>query len=120
MKLLKQFLIIVMISFLGEILNRIIPLPVPASIYGLILMFCALHFRIFPLSSVKDAGGFLLNIMPLMFVPPGVAIIEHIDVLKAHGIQILLTVIISTVAVMAVTGLTVQGIIRLKNKNGGK
>ena len=47
MKFLKQFTIILIVSFIGEILNHLIPLPVPASIYGLVIMFACLKFKIF-------------------------------------------------------------------------
>ena len=53
MKLLKQFLIILFVSFLGEILNYLIPLPIPASIYGILIMFLALELHIIPLSCME-------------------------------------------------------------------
>ncbi|WP_191013876.1 CidA/LrgA family protein [Treponema zioleckii] len=122
MRFIKQFAIIMAISFIGEILNYFIPLPVPASIYGLVLMFLALKFKIFKVSSVKDAGGFLLDVMPLMFVPPVIAILDNLEVLKANWWKFLVVGVISTVLVMVVTGLVTQWIIRLENKikNGGE
>ena len=53
MKFVKQFAIFVTICFIGEVLHKVIPLPVPASIYGLVLMFCALKFKIMPLQEVE-------------------------------------------------------------------
>ena len=76
MKFIKQFGIILAISFIGEILNYLIPLPVPASIYGLVLMLLCLHFGIVHIDSVKDSGKFLIEIMPLMFIPAAVGLIE--------------------------------------------
>ena len=60
MRLIKQCGIIFTISFLGEFLHDFIPLPIPASIYGLILMFLALHFRVVSFDSVKDTSLFLI------------------------------------------------------------
>ncbi len=71
MKHLKQFLIILLFSFLGEGLKALLPLPVPASIYGLVLLFAALELGIIKLSAVEDAGKFLIEIMPVMFIPAG-------------------------------------------------
>ncbi len=116
MRFIKQFAIIMAISFIGEILNYFIPLPVPASIYGLVLMFCALKFKIFDVSSVKDAGGFLLDVMPLMFVPPVIAILDNLEVLKANWWKFLVVGVFSTFAVMIVTGIITQWIIRLETK----
>lgn len=121
MRFIKQFAIIMAISFIGEILNYFIPLPVPASIYGLVLMFAALKFKIFKVDSVKEAGEFLLDVMPLMFVPPVIAILDNLEVLKANWWKFLVVGVVSTVFVMVVTGLVTQWIIRLENKikNGG-
>ena len=71
MKHLRQFLIILLFSFLGEGLKALLPLPVPASIYGLVLLFAALELGIIKLSAVEDAGKFLIEIMPVMFIPAG-------------------------------------------------
>ena len=62
MKYIKQFVIIIAISFIGELLNKLIPLPIPASIYGLVIMFTALKTKIIPLSSIKETGNFFYSI----------------------------------------------------------
>ncbi len=69
MKLLYQFGIILFITFLGEALYALLPLPVPASIYGLLLMLLCLVTGIVRLEQVKIAADFLLEIMPPMFIP---------------------------------------------------
>lgn len=68
MKLLKQFLIILAISFVGEILKYLLPLPVPASIYGMVILFIGLLTGLIPLNSVRSAGKFMIEIMPVMFI----------------------------------------------------
>lgn len=65
MKYLRQFMIILLFSFLGELLKYVLPFPVPASIYGLVLLFIALETRLLPLAAVKDAGKFMIEIMPV-------------------------------------------------------
>ena len=76
MKYIKQFGIILLISFLGEILRAVIPLPIPASIYGLVLMLAALMTHLLPLEAVQDSGKFLIEIMPLMFIPAAVGLLD--------------------------------------------
>lgn len=83
MKHLKQFLIILLFSFLGEGLKALLPLPVPASIYGLVLLFAALELGIIKLSAVEDAGKFLIEIMPVMFIPAGAGLVESWSCFKA-------------------------------------
>lgn len=113
MRFIKQFIIILIVSLIGEFLGYVLPLPVPGSIYGLVLMFCALKFKIFPLSSVKETSMFFIDIMPIMFVPPGVAIIGNLELLKDHWWQIVLIAIISTFVVMIITGLVTQLVMRI-------
>ena len=82
MKFLKQFLIILVITFMGEGLKYLLPLPIPASIYGMVLLFLALMTRIVKLESVRDAGKFLIEIMPVMFIPAGVGSFPNKKILR--------------------------------------
>lgn len=116
MKYMKQFLIILIISFIGELLKFCIPLKIPASIYGLILMFTALELRVIKLESVRETSRFLIEIMPLMFVPPGVGLLSSWGILRPVFIPVVIIVLISTAAVMAVSGRVTQAVIR-KNLN---
>lgn len=116
MKYLFEFAIIAIITFLGELLNFLIPLPIPASIYGLVLLFAALCTKLIKLRQVEHAADFFLTIMPVMFVPPTVNLMTRWDVLKDNLFGLLLTCILSTVVVMAVTGSIAQLLIRRSNK----
>ena len=64
MKYIRQFVIILFISFIGEALKYVLPLPIPASIYGLVLMFVLLETKVLKVEAVQDAGKFLIEIMP--------------------------------------------------------
>ena len=70
MKYVRQFMIILFLSFLGELLKYMIPISIPARIYGMILLFLALEFKILKVSDIKETSNFLIEIMPLMFVMP--------------------------------------------------
>lgn len=116
MKYIKQFFLIVAISFLGEVLKWLLPLPVPASIYGLVLLFLALTSKIVRLEQVEDAADFLVEIMPLMFIPPGVKLLVSWGDLKPVLIPVVVIMAVSTIAVMAVSGLVTQAILRRQKK----
>ena len=116
MKYLKQFLIIMLFSFIGEGLNYIIPLPVPASIYGLILLFIALMTGVVKLHHIKETGQLLIDIMPIMFIPAGVGLITSWGVLKAQIIPIVVIIIFSTVLEMGVSGKVTQYVIKRGEK----
>ena len=118
MKYLKQFGIIMGIAYLGELLNMFIPLPVSASVYGIIILFLCLNFRIIKVSDVKETSRFLIEIMPLMFVPAAVGLIEMWDVLRVSWLPYLVITAASTFAVMIVSGHVTQFMSRKKEKNG--
>ena len=83
MKYLKQFGIILVLSFIGELLNHVLPLPVPSSIYGIILMFICLKTGLIPLEEVDETGRFLIEIMPLMFIPAAVGLLEAWNIIQS-------------------------------------
>lgn len=118
MKYLQQFTIIFATSLAGELLRFIIPLPVPASVYGLTLMFCALYFRVLKVEQVEDVANFFIDLMPLMFVAPAIAILAYFDTLRPIIVQFTLATVLSTAAVLGFTGLATQFAIRLgKRRN---
>lgn len=113
MKLLRQFLIILAISFVGEALKYLLPLPVPASIYGMVILFVGLLTGLIKLSWVKDAGKFLIAVM---FIPAGVGLMSSWGVLKPMLVPVLVVTVVAIITVMAVTGQASQIIIRADKK----
>ena len=122
MKYLKQVSILFAFTFISEILNKIIPLPIPASIYGLVFLFLCLEFKIIKIDQIKDTADFLLAILPIMFVPSSVGFIKALPLMKKYGIQFLIIGVSTTFLVMIVSGLITQLILRIKkqfNKKSG-
>lgn len=112
MKYLFQFMIIAIISFAGELLNNLLPLPVPASVYGVVIMFLCLLTGLIKLEQIEEASQFLLNIMPVLFVPAAVNLITVFGDIKGSLVQIVIITLVSTIVVMAVTGVVSQMIIK--------
>ena len=114
MKYLKQFLIILLVSCIGEVLHTLIPLPIPASIYGLVLMLLLLISKVLPLDAVKETAEFLIQIMPVMFIPAAVGLIVYWEQLKPILIPVIAITVISTVLVILSTGKTSDLVLRGK------
>ena len=112
MKYIYQFTLILFITFLGEFIYNIIPLPIPASIYGLLIMLFCLQVKIIKLEMVKEAGAFLLEAMPLMFIPAAVGLLTVWQEVTDILLPLIIIIIFSTIIVMAATGRTTQFIIR--------
>ena len=104
MKYLRQFGIILAVTCVGEIMKYFIPLPIPGSIYGLILMFVLLLTKVIKVEHVKETGEFLIEIMPLMFIPAGVGLITSWCQLQPFLVPLLVITVVSTFVVMIVTG----------------
>ena len=118
MKLLYQFGVILAVTFVGELLYALLPLPIPASIYGLIVMLICLGTKVVKLSQVKIAADFLIDIMPPMFIPTAVGIIVVWDQLKSSLVPIAVITVVSMVVVMVATGWVSQILIRTSKKKG--
>ena len=114
MNYIRQFCVILLFSFAGEVLSNVIPLPVPASIYGIVLLFIALETKLVKLKDIEKTGKFLIDIMPIMFIPAAVGLLESWDVVKSSALEFLAVMAISTVVVMAAAGLVTQFIIKRK------
>ncbi len=112
MNYLKQFLIILAISLLGEVLKELLPLPIPASIYGMVFLFILLLTGVIKLDQVKDAGKFLIEIMPVMFIPAGVGLMSSWNVLKPVLVPVSVITVITIITVMGATGIVSQIVIR--------
>ena len=117
MKYLTQFLIIMGFTLLGEALQRLIPLPIPASVYGLALLFLALCLKLVKVEQVKDTGSFLTSILPILFVSPAVGIVEDWGLIADRLVPIVLILVGSTIASFGISGRITQAILR---KGGDK
>lgn len=120
MKYVRQFGVILLLSFIGEILHVVLPLPIPASIYGIILLFCCLEFKIIPVSAVKETSVFLIEIMPVMFIPAAVGLTESWQMIKQDFVPYVVITVLTTFFVMIVSGIVVQKMIRYAEQKGRK
>ncbi len=116
MKYVKQLFLILFISFLGEILKYVLPFPVPASIYGLLILFICLETGWLKLGSVEETAKYLVEIMPLMFIPAGVGLLESWGALQPVLLKIAVITVISTIVVMIAAGRVTQCVIRIRRR----
>lgn len=118
MKYVRQLSVIFSISLIAELMEYLIPLPVAASVYGLVLMLAGLITKIIPLEQVEGAADFLVEIMPVLFIPPTVSIMTSFEVLSQLLVPVTVISVVSTVLVMAVTGRVAQGIMKKTGNKG--
>ena len=118
MKYIKQLLIILAFSFLGQVLEKAVPIPVPAAIYGFVLLFLALCLGLLKPEHIDETAHFLIKIMGIFFVAPAVNILAYYKVIAPALVPICIIVLTSTVVVFAVAG-TVTQLLRKGDKTDG-
>lgn len=114
--MIREFLIIFTINYIGIIISELLHLPIPGTISGMLLLFLLLYFKVLKLSYIKNASNFLLLNMTIFFLPPAVSLLENIYLLKSGFIKIMFLVIVSTLITMVVTAKTVQYLIERGEK----
>ncbi len=119
MKYIKQILIILLFSFLGELLAKVIPLPIPAAIYGFLLLFVSLFVGAVKESDISETAGFLISGMGILFVAPAVNILSYYGLIAPALAPICIVVVSSTVVVFGVSGLVTQLFLKKGGKNHG-
>lgn len=117
MKYLPQFLIILGFTLVGEALQRLLPLPIPASVYGIALLFLALCLGLVKLEQVKDAGGFLTSILPVLFVAPAVGIVDNWALIRPSLIPLFLILLATTTLTFALSGKVTELLRRKEEKD---
>ena len=116
MRYVKQFGIIIGITCAGEVMNYLLPVPVPGSIYGMVMLFLLLASGVLKLEQVEKTGDFLVNIMPVMFIPAAVGIMDATIEVQSMLLPILIAVLPITCFVMVVTGKTTEYFVERKGR----
>lgn len=116
MKYVKQVAVIWGFTMAGELLHSVLPLPVPAGVYGLFLLLGALVAGVVRLESVEGTGNFLMDTMTLMFIPAMVGLMEYAAQIREVLIPFAIVIAVSTVAVMVVTGRVAETVIRFQDR----
>ena len=114
--MLREFMLIFTINYVGMLLSKILHLPLPGTIVSLLLLFFMLQFKILKLEKIENAGNFLLLNMTIFFMPPTVKIIDSYELLEKDLFKIIVIIIVSTFLTMGITGKVVQLMIDFKER----
>lgn len=118
MNIIKQFGIILGISYLGEIISQVSNLPIPGAVIGMFVLFGLLVTKKIKLESIEFFSELLLINLAFFFIPPGVGILSTLDQLSGNWVKLIFVVVTTTVITMLVTGWTVDYVI--KKRKGKK
>lgn len=119
MKYITQMLIILAFTLLGELLQAVIPLPVPAAIYGLVLLLIALCTGLLKPAKIADSANFLISLLPLLFIAPAVNLLEHWGLIAPKLVPVCIITVVSTFVVFGVAGLVTQWLLKRGGRKDG-
>lgn len=117
MKYVIQFLIIIAFAFVGEVLHALLPIPVPASIYGIILLFIALMKGWIQVKEIREVSVFLIAVMPVMFIPSAVGLVDAWPMISHSVVKYLALIFITTIITLASAGFVTQLVLRRGRRN---
>ena len=115
--MIRGFAILFSLQSLGELLSQWLNLPLPGSVIGMVLMLAGLRFGLIQLQWVTEAASLLLNNLAMLFVPAGVGVMVYFDLIEKQWLPLLVATVLSTLAVLATTGLTSKWLTREENYN---
>ena len=118
--MLREFMLIFTINYVGILLSKILHLPLPGTIVSLLLLFLMFQFKVLKLEKIENAGNFLLLNMTIFFMPPTVKIIDSYELLEKDLFKIIVIIIVSTFLTMGITGKVVQLMIDFKERKEKK
>lgn len=112
---LQQAFIFALIMLLANGLALIMPIPVPASVIGMVLLFVGLCTKIIKLEQVEELSNSLSRVITFLFVPSGISLINSLDIMQQYGLQILFVILVATLALLASTGWTGAFLLHIKD-----
>lgn len=119
MKHVYPFGVILALACLGEALGRLLPFPIPASVYGVVLLFLALHFRWLDAERLREASRFFIEILPVLFIPAAVGLMESWELIRADWPAYLAIIAVSTFLVFGAGGVVTEWFLR-RERGGGR
>ncbi|NLK93684.1 MAG: CidA/LrgA family protein [Clostridiales bacterium] len=121
MKLLREAIIILGIYLVGEFLSKFFSLPIPGNILGMIILLILLCCKIIKLEQIETISNFFLDHLSFFFIPAGVGLLASAGIIKDIWYKLIIVCIVTTIIVIASTGITVQFVSKkVRNKKGGK
>ena len=109
MRALTGLTILLLCQSAGEVLVRLLALPLPGPVVGLLLLMALLRWPAVR-APVEAAATALLAHLSLLFVPVGVGVVAHWGLIAQHGVRMLVAIVVSTWVGLAVTALVLRAL----------
>lgn len=103
MAFLNGISVLLVFQLLGEVIVLLLQWSVPGPVVGMFLLFVALMLRGMSGDSLQDSADALLGHLSLLFIPAGVGVMAHFDLIAAAWLPIAAALLLGTLLTMAVT-----------------
>lgn len=117
MKFFRESILILVIYFAGELISKLLNIPLPGNIIGMILLFLLLTTNVIKVEKVENLANFFLDHLAFFFIPASVGLMTSFASLKGSISKIIILCILTTIIVISVTGVTVEFICKNKSTN---
>jgi len=107
--MLREIALIFGCLILGNIVKYLLGIPVPGSVFGMIILFLLLKSGYVKEDHIKRITGFLLDNMAFFFVPIGVGVVLYLDIIKSELFPIMASSLLSTLVILFVVGIISGG-----------
>lgn len=114
MKIFREIIVIFGLYYIGDFISKHLPIPLPGSLIGMIVLFILLYFQIIKLKHIQSVSNFLLSHLPFFFIPAGVALLNSFVKIKEIWIAMLVTCAITTFLTMGCSGWSIQKLMERK------
>ncbi|HEI7607482.1 TPA: antiholin-like murein hydrolase modulator LrgA [Staphylococcus aureus] len=114
-----QVIVIALVLFVSKIIESFMPIPMPASVIGLVLLFVLLCAGAVKLGEVEKVGTTLTNNIGLLFVPAGISVVNSLGVISQAPFLIIGLIIVSTILLLICTGYVTQIIMKVTSRSKG-
>jgi holin-like protein len=115
--MLASITLLLVYQTIGEVLVHTLNLPIPGPVVGMLMLFITLVIRKSVTQELRDTSQGLLQHLSLLFVPAGVGVMSHFARISDEWLPLLVALLVSTVLTIAVTALTMSGLLKLSSKH---
>ncbi len=91
-------------------------IPVPAGLLALLVLIALLLARVVPEPAVGDGANALLRVLPALFLPPGIAVVRELPLIRGHALAFAGVLVASLLLGQLVAGVVAEAAVRRERR----
>ncbi len=119
-KIIRQLAILFALCFVSLCIEKILPIPFPASVIAMILLLVLLFTKVIRPAQIQETSDFLMVILQMLFIPAAASIMNYVGVIRDNFVPLVVVCVVSLFVTFAATAYAVQLTMHLMAKRQGK